>query len=423
MQEYLSAVRVLDAVINDGKSLDAQFKATDSPLSKQISYGVVRDYFHLSEIVRQVVKKPLAGKNAELHLLLLAGLYSVDNLNRPAHASVNAVVNAAHGLKLGWAKGLVNAVLRNYLRNQQTINASLGDNLEARLNHPDWLIQRIRSAWPAQFDAVIAANNARPPMTLRVNQQHMTTQAYLDLLTAIDIKAHTGTFADSALYLAAPANVALLPEFARGYASVQDEASQLVAALLAPLEGMRVLDACAAPGGKTCHLLESFPGIKLTALDFEAARLRVVEENLQRIGLQADCVAADLLTYAATQPYERILLDAPCSATGIIRRHPDIKLLRRNSDIDKLAATQLALLHAAWRLLAPGGILVYSTCSILPTENEQVLEKFFVAVPEAILMPIEASWGYPLTYGRQLLPDQQAHDGFYYARIAKAIAS
>lgn len=421
MQEYLSAVRVLDAVINDGKSLDAQFKSTDSPLSKQISYGVVRDYFHLSEIVRKVVKKPLTGKNAELHLLLLAGLYSVDNLNRPAHASVNAVVNAAHGLKLGWAKGLVNAVLRNYLRNQQSINDSISDNLEARLNHPDWLIQRIRAAWPEQFDAVIAANNARPPMTLRVNQQHLTTQAYLDLLTAIDIEAHTAEFADSALYLAAPTNVTQLPEFARGYASVQDEASQLVAGLLAPAPGMRVLDACAAPGGKTCHLLESFPGIKLTALDLEASRLRSVEENLQRIGLDAECVVADLLTYAPAEPFERILLDAPCSATGIIRRHPDIKLLRRNSDIDKLAATQLTLLHAAWQLLAPGGVMVYSTCSILPDENEAVLEKFFSTTPDAILMPIEAQWGYPQPYGRQLLPDQQAHDGFYYARIAKAI--
>ncbi len=421
MQEYQSAVRVLSAVIIDGKSMDSQFNSGDSPLSKQISYGVIRDYYHLSALLEQLLKKPLTGKNINVHLLLLAGLYSVNNLNRPAHASVNATVNATKGLKLPWAKGLVNGVLRNYLRNQAHIETSIEGDVQAQSNHPEWLLTRIKTAWPDQQESVIAANNARPPMTLRVNQQRLTTAAYLDLLAVSNISARLATHAPSAIYLDAPISVNLLPEFEHGYASVQDEASQLAAGLLTPAAGMRVLDACAAPGGKTSHILESFPGIALTALDLEEHRLVSVAENLKRLDLKADCVASDLRDFVPAALFQRILLDAPCSATGIIRRHPDIKLLRRNSDIDKLAATQLELLNAAWALLAPGGILVYSTCSILPTENEDVMRQFCNATTDAVLIPIEAEWGHGQKYGRQLLPDLVGHDGFYYSRIAKAV--
>jgi len=421
MQEYQSAVRVLSAVINDGKSMDNQFSSGDSPLSKQISYGVIRNYYHLNALVSQLLNKPLTGKNINVHLLLLAGVYSVDNLNRPAHTSVNATVSATTALKLGWAKGLVNGVLRNYLRKQAEIEANIQGDEQARYNHPQWLLKRLNAAWPGQLETITAANNARPPMTLRVNQQRTTTTAYLDLLSARDIKAHRGLYASTALYLDAPISVNLLPEFEHGYASVQDEASQLAAGILAPTAGMRVLDACAAPGGKTSHILESCPGIELTALDLDQQRLTSVEENLKRLDLKANCVASDLRDFLPDELFHRILLDAPCSATGIIRRHPDIKLLRRNSDIDKLATTQLELLSAAWELLEPGGILVYSTCSILPTENEDVMRQFCNATNDAVLMPIDAEWGYPQEYGRQLLPDLLGHDGFYYSSVAKAM--
>jgi 16S rRNA (cytosine967-C5)-methyltransferase len=427
MQEYISAVRVLRAVIQNGRSLDGRFNSEDSALAKQISYGVIRDYYHLSAVLNSLVKKPLVGKNADLNLLLLAGLYSVDQLNRPAHASVNAVVNATQGIKAGWAKGLVNGVLRNYLRQDQKNNSSTDDNAmlssindQVRYNHPQWLIDRLQRAWPEQAEHIMAANLARPPMTLRVNHQLISTADYLARLQDQQISARIGDFAASAIYLEAPMKVTLLPGFDDGQVSVQDEASQLAAGVLAAESGMFVLDTCAAPGGKTCHILESTPDLHLTALDLEDSRLDTVRDNLRRLHLQANCEAIDLRQFAPTQLFDRILLDAPCSATGIIRRHPDIKLLRRNSDIDKLAATQLELLRAAWQLLKPGGVLVYSTCSILPTENEVVVEKFVTENNDASHLQIDARWGEPQTYGRQLFPDPRGHDGFYYARISRA---
>lgn len=424
MQEYISAVRVLRAVIIDSKSMDGCFNSDDSALAKQISYGVIRDYYHLAALLKELVKKPLVGKNADLNLLLLAGLYSVDQLNRPAHASVNAVVNATQGIKAGWAKGLVNGVLRNYLRhysnNGTKLATLLADDEQARYNHPQWLITRLRRAWPEQFEQIMPASNARPPMTLRVNQQLITTADYLARLNFSQIAARPGKFAASAIYLEVPIKVTLLPGFDDGQVSVQDEASQLAAGILAAEPGMFVLDACAAPGGKTCHILESTLGLHLTALDLETSRLDIVRDNLRRLSLDANCEATDLRNFAPAQKFERILLDAPCSATGIIRRHPDIKLLRRNSDIDKLAATQLELLRAAWQLLAPGGSLVYSTCSILPEENEAVVRQFITEVDDARHLPIDADWGHQRDYGRQLFPDTHGHDGFYYARISRA---
>jgi 16S rRNA (cytosine967-C5)-methyltransferase len=430
MQEYISAVRVLGAVIKDGKSLDGRFNSEDSALAKQISYGVIRDYYHLSALLNTLVMKPLVGKNADLKLLLLAGLYSVDQLHRPIHTSVNAVVNAAQGIKAGWAKGLVNGVLRNYLRQNQknsdstAVNAKLSgvasNDPQVRYNHPQWLIDRLQNAWPEHAEQIMTANLARPPMTLRVNHQLITTAGYLARLQEQQITARVGNYSASAIYLDTPMKVTLLPGFDDGQVSVQDEASQLAAGVLAAESGMLVLDTCAAPGGKTCHILESTPNLQLTALDVEAGRLETVRDNLRRLHLQANCEATDLRQFATTHLFDRILLDAPCSATGIIRRHPDIKLLRRNSDIDKLAATQLALLRAAWPLLTPGGVLVYSTCSILPAENEAVVGQFLTENEDASALPIDADWGKQQAYGRQLFPDPHGHDGFYYARISRA---
>ena len=418
MDEYKSAVRVLYDVIEKGRSLDASFTDKDSPLAKQICYGVLRRYYELNLVVASLVNKPLARKHADIHLLLLAGIYSIAALNRPDHASVNATVNTTKALKKAWAKQLVNGVLRNYQRRRDSLQSNIDTDLEASTNHPAWLANRILSAYPNQANAIFAANNEQPPMTLRVNLSRTTRAAYLEQLTRNDISAEPGDFAPTAIYLTSPTAVSNLPGFSEGLVSVQDEASQLTAGIMNLQAGQRVLDACSAPGGKACAMLEVAPDIVLTAIDISPERTLQVEENLTRLGLEATVVAIDFLDYDAPT-FDRILLDVPCSATGIIRRHPDIKLLRLDEDIDKLSTTQDNLLAKAWSLLSENGELVYSTCSILPEENEQVVHRFLSKHKDAERYPIEAKFGIPTASGRQLLPDSHAPDGFFFARLKK----
>lgn len=417
MQEYHSAVRLLCAVLDDGRSLDASFKPGDSPLAKQITYGVIRHYYELEGLLSLLLNKPLTRKNRDLHVLLLAGLYSVEHLNRPAHASVNALVEATVGLKKKWAKNLINGVLRHYLRNQASLLAQLSDE-EMRSNHPTWLLNRIREAY-ADSQEIIDANNSQAPMTLRVNLSRITRHDYQTRLLDQGLKSDPGKLADAAVYLKDPVQVSELPGFKEGLVSVQDEASQLAAGVLNLLPRLTLLDACAAPGGKTCHILETEPSISLTALDKDEHRINLVRENLSRLNLNSQLVAEKLEAFSSGKKYDRILLDAPCSATGIIRRHPDIKLLRRDADIDKLAATQLALLEKAWVLLKDNGELVYSTCSILPTENDDVIGTFVEANATARVSLIDVDWGHATSFGRQLLPGKQGCDGFFYSRLKK----
>jgi len=406
-------------VTTKGKNLDACFTPDDSPLARQICYGVLRNYYSLKATQSLLLAKPLAKKHTDLHVLLLTGLYSVDHLNRPQHVSVNAVVETAVSFRKTWAKGLINGVLRNYLRNRQTLMLQLDDDTQAASNHPQWLFNRIQLAYPNSTDSIIAANNSHPPMTLRVNLSEIDRPAYQKKLQAQDIGSKPGELAPGALYLTKPVSVDQLPGFAEGLVSVQDEASQLAAPLVNLQPGMTVLDACAAPGGKTCHLLESISDVSLVAVDKDERRLEQVQENLNRLNKHCDLVACDLMEFQPTQSFDRILLDAPCSATGIIRRHPDIKLLRRDTDIVKLAATQLELLAKAWSLLKENGELVYSTCSILPTENELVLSAFRKVCSSADTLPIDATWGEETGVGRQLLPTVDSTDGFFYARLRK----
>lgn len=419
MREYLSIVKTLTPVLAEGRSLDASWDQASSPLAKEITYGVLRNYYRLNAIVNTLVKKPLTEKNIDINILLLAGLYSVDNIRRPDYASVNEVVSTAVDIDKPWAKGIINGVLRNYLRSRKKILASLASE-EALTNHPAWLSAAIRDAWPEQADDIMRANNTHAPMTLRVNLAKGSRDDYLNALLAAGITGTPGALSVAAIYLDGPVATDTLPGFMDGLCSVQDEASQLATGILSPLPGENILDACAAPGGKTGHILEMAPNVALTALDIDPDRLRQIRQNLKRIDLPCNVIAGDLRKWRpADAKFDRILLDAPCSATGIIRRHPDIKLLRRQSDIAKLVSAQTELVQAAFELLKEGGVLVYSTCSIIPAENEGVIGQFVTSSSTVEAQPIDVTWGRSTGIGRQLLPTADRHDGFYYAKLRK----
>ena len=428
MREYCDAVRLLSALVRDRRHLDDAAREKGSAFAAEIAYGVVRHYFSLGEWLGGLMAKPLAEKHLDLRLLLLAGLHSIVRLRRPPHASVNAAVAAAAALGKPWAKGLVNGVLRQALRQGgEGGQPPEAQSLEARLDHPRWLIDALQAAWP-EYD-VLAVNNTRAPMTLRVNLAKTSREAMMQALDQAGMASQAGRLSPAALLLAQPQPVAGLPGFAEGLLSVQDEAAQLAAGFLGLQPGQRALDACAAPGGKACHILETCPEVQLTALDPDARRLALVEQNLARLGLTADCQPLSLLDLPpATPGFDRILLDAPCSATGVIRRHPDIKLLRQPADIDMLAATQRQLLARAFDLLNPNGELVYATCSTLPEENDQAVQWLLGARPAARALPLRQPQALPASAssalataaGLQLLPTEDSHDGFYYARIGKA---
>ena len=421
MNEYLSANQALLAVTDQGKSLDGSL--TGSSLARQIAFGVLRHYFELASKVDCLVSKPLPEKNADIQLLIMSGIYSIDHLNRPVHASVNACVEATSDLNKVWAKKLVNGVLRSYLRKKEQIVGQIQADPESVTNHPQWLISRIEAAYPDQALAIFEANNVQPPMTLRVNLKQQSREEYLERLASIDIDACIGKHAPTAIYLSRPVAVDKLPNFDTGAASVQDEASQLVAPMMDIAAGMDVLDACAAPGGKTCHLLEA-QNVDVVAVELEERRIGRMKENLLRMGLTAEIICADASApdqWWDGQLFDRILLDAPCSATGVIRRNPDIKMLRTSEDILVLVQLQLKLLHSLWPLLKPGGYMVYATCSVLRQENDRLVARFLAQQPKAHHCVIEADWGVEMDIGRQLFPNPISHDGFYYAKLHKPL--
>ncbi len=294
----------------------------------------------------------------------------------------------------------------------------------AAVSHPDWLIKQIEQDWPQQAQQILLENNQQPPMALRVNLARISRDQYLQQLSEQGIEAVAVSFCPSAIILDKPVAVDLLPGFAEGLVSVQDTAAQLAAGLLDVQAGHRVLDVCAAPGGKTAHILEHQPQLKeLVAVDVDESRMQRVSDTLQRLKLPATLVVGDAANpqdWWDGQLFDRILLDAPCSALGVIRRHPDIKLLRRAEDIKPLQALQKNILHAVWPLLAPGGIMLYATCSILKQENEQQIDAFLAEHPDAVELPIDAAWGFAGSHGRQIMTGESAMDGFYYARLGKS---
>ncbi|MEH6911890.1 MAG: 16S rRNA (cytosine(967)-C(5))-methyltransferase RsmB [Oceanicoccus sp.] len=422
-----AAARCL-AKISNGYSLSQQLPIfepqvveKDRGLYRQLCYGVLRFYPKLNGITKLLIQKPLKDKDRDVQMLVLIGIYQLSEMRIPDHAAVSTTVNATKSLKKHWAKGFVNGVLRQWQRNEQDLLTKL--TVAEAQSHPQWLHDALVNAWPDQAAAIESANNQHPPMCLRVNHQHSSVKDYLQQLSANGIEASPCNFAEQGVRLTNAVSVEQLPQFSRGWVSVQDEAAQLAATLMTLTAGQRVLDACCAPGGKTCHLLELQPQLKeLVGLDIDQQRLQRVEQNLERLQLKASLIsgdAADPLSWWDNQPFDRILLDAPCSATGVIRRNPDIKLHRQPSDIVKLAKLQRKILDALWQTLKPNGRLVYATCSILPDENEKIVASFCEQQDDARHVVIDSQWGTARPYGRQLFPQPEGHDGFYYAVIEK----
>lgn len=435
------AADAVTQVVRDGRSLSQvlptcldRAAAVDRALVQELAYGVLRWRFRLEALLRQLLKQPLKRKDQDVVSLLLVGLYQLAYTEVAPHAAVHATVEAVRATGKRWAVSLANAVLRSYQRQHAELNAMADRQPADRHAHPAWLVEQLRADWPDDWERILMANNQRPPLVLRVNARHGDLASYRAELDAVGM-AHVALPTTAyGVCLEQAVAVERLPGFAAGAVSVQDAAAQLAAPLLAAEAGMRVLDACAAPGGKTAHILERTPDVELLAVDIDAARVRRIEENLQRLGLSAQLVVGDAAQPEAWwdgRPFQRILLDAPCSATGVIRRHPDIKSLRRAADIDTLAATQAQLLDALWPLLEPGGLLLYATCSVLRRENEARIEAFLRrhadAREAALDVAPEVSWGRPMRHGRQILPGDTdgnpaavGMDGFFYASLIKS---
>ena len=431
MNPRLAALEVLRRVILTGESLSkalprvlsAISNSADRGLAQELAYGVCRWHLRLAPLVEGLLTRPLKRKDADVGLVIELGLYQILYQRTPDYAAVDAAVKTVRDARKPWAAALVNATLRAFLRQREIGAGAVESDPAVRLAFPAWMVRTLQEAYPHDWEAVCEASNARPPMTLRVNLARIGREDYACKLAEVGLEAVRVPGVESALVLTSPVDVGALPGFAEGLVSVQDAAAQLAAPLLQAEPGMRVLDACAAPGGKTAHLLErARGGLDLEAVEIDAERMRRIEETLGRLHLSARLVPADASkpdTWWNGVPYDRILLDAPCSATGVIRRHPDIKLHRSEADVQALVRTQRDLLKTLWPLLSPGGILVYATCSILPLENDANIDDFLKTHASARHLPIEAEWGDPRPYGRQILPGWSGMDGFYYARLEK----
>jgi len=427
MDARSAAVAVLVEVFAAGRSLSASLpsvlrqvtEARERALAQDLCYGVLRWWPRLEAIASALMRKPLKDRDTDILCIILTALYQLLHTRVPAHAAVDEAVNLSVRLGKPWARALVNAVLRRFQRERVQVLAAVDRDEASALAYPRWLLDLLKTSWPADWERIAHAGNERPPMCLRVNLRRGGRDDYLRELAEAGIAAAVHPHGAAALVLEQPLEVERLPGFADGRVSVQDAAAQLAAELFAARPGECVLDACAAPGGKTAHILELQPGVaELLAVDRDAARLLRVQENLDRLGLAAELVCADAAapgTWWDGRPFDRILLDAPCSGSGVLRRHPDIKRLRRETDIAPLAAQQERLLDAAWCLLRPGGMLLYSTCSIISGENDAQITRFLSRHPDASERRIEARWGRALSAGRQILPGEDGMDGFYYA--------
>ncbi|OGT35631.1 MAG: 16S rRNA (cytosine(967)-C(5))-methyltransferase [Gammaproteobacteria bacterium RBG_16_51_14] len=432
MQTRTIAARILTRVIRDRQSLstvlaDELNRITDnkdSAFIQELCYGVLRWFLPLDFIFHQLVDKDLRKKDTDIKMLLLSGIYQLEYLSTPDHAAVFATVEACKDLGKPWASRLINAVLRRYLRDRVQLMNRLESNSEAKYAHPQWLLAMFQEDWPKHWETIVEANNRHPPMYLRVNRQQTTRTCYNDLLHKTGIEAGITPYAEEGLLLRQAVSVNRLPGFEDGLVSVQDLSAQLAVELLDLARGQRILDACAAPGGKTSHILEVGEALnEVVAVDHDSQRIEKLHDNLQRLKLRATVHTADACTPDAWwdgRMFDRILIDAPCSATGVIRRHPDIKLLRRESDIRSMVEKQYKLLCALWPALKQGGMLLYVTCSVLMQENRKQIERFTAGHEDCHINPINALWGYTTPFGTQILTGQDNMDGFFYARLEKS---
>ncbi len=454
-KKTLSAIAATAAIVNqvvsEKKSLpeclsDQQqhFISSDAAKIQAYCYNVLRRYEFYQFIANTLLTKKLKNKDQDIYHLIISGIMLLNEGNLPAHAAINETVNVTKKSKKSWSKNLVNALLRRYQREQQELHKLAEKNPVSNYCCPEWLLKKIQSDYSGKdtdtgekiWKIILKANLAHPPMSLRVNKLVQSRKTYLKLLTNENITASACKLTQHGILLDQAVMVEKLPLFTKGAVSVQDSAAQLSAELLQPQAGEKILDACAAPGGKTLHLLESCPELdKLIAIDISAKRLEKVLQNIRRIAPKYDSkiqlVAADagnIEQWWDQVPFDRILLDAPCSATGVIRRHPDIKRLRQAADIDELVKTQQSLLENLWPILKSGGILLYATCSVLAEENSQQIKRFLSTHNDAQSIDFDVSWGSKNEYGRQLLPtlnnneiknNGRNSDGFYYCLLQK----
>lgn len=413
------------------QTIDILEDKRDRGLANEIVNGVLRWRWQLEFFTTQLLSKKLKAKDQDVQLILLMALYELTECRTPDYAVINESVELVRKSGKQWAGALVNAVLRRYTREKETLAEVIKADA-ARFSHPEWMLGKIKKDWPEQWQQLVEANNQRPALWLRVNKRQNDVLQYKKLLDEHDIESEITDLSDQALKLVQGLDVRLLPGFSDGAVSVQDAGAQLSANLLNVLDGQRVLDLCAAPGGKTTHILERYSTIKkLVAVEFDEKRMQRVQENLQRLKLNevdncqtvTELVVADARDYKQWwdgEHFDRILIDAPCSASGVIRRHPDIKSLRRESDIQTLVDLQSEILDVAWQMLAVGGELLYVTCSVFKDENQQQIKKFISAMKASVQeIVIDADWGVACENGRQLFPGEEGADGFYFCRLKK----
>jgi 16S rRNA (cytosine967-C5)-methyltransferase len=429
------AAHAVARILREGVTLDAALHdalaATPAglgPSVRSLSYGAVRGYYRHEAILSRLLSQPVRSLDLLVRALLSVALFELEDARTPEYAVVDAAVKAAKATDAARASGLVNAVLRRYLRERKTVDAEIARNPALRHASPIWLADRFRADWPVRWTQLLAAGDAQAPMWLRVDGRRATTESYLEKLREAGLGARAESRVPLAIALDAPCDVHELPGFDQGLVSVQDLGAQCVAFPLELSCGQRVLDACAAPGGKTALIAEREPSLaRLVGVDIDPQRLTRVQENLVRGDLRAELVPGDLREADAWwdgEPFDRILVDAPCSALGVIRRHPDIRLRKSPSEIDKLPLLQARLLAASWRMLAPGGRLVYATCTVTRSENRDVVAAFLAGTPDAGIVPPESWPGWPGFgeadgFGRQILPGEAGADGFYYAALLK----
>ncbi len=397
--------------------------ARDVSFAKSICLGSLRWYQQLDETLKLLLDKPLQRKHRDIHYLLLTALFQLSKTDIARHGIVSETVNLVNSMRKKWARGLVNGVLRSYLRQADTLKEQIDKLPVAASSHPQWLLQILQTSWPEHWQTITDENNKQAPMSLRVNILRCSRKEYLEKLKHSGLNAVSSNISSSGLTLESPSPVEKLPGFEDGLVSIQDIAPQIAADLLDLQDGQQVLDACAAPGGKTAHIIEKTNGkVDLTALELDPKRLLRIDQNMLRLGHKVDIMQGDARnpeSWWTGQLYDRILLDAPCSGTGVIRRHPDIKLLRRASDTEKLAQQQLQLLKALWPLLKEGGKLLYATCSILPQENEELIDRFLSQEDHAKELRIDVNYGHTRQHGIQILPGEHQMDGFFYACLQK----
>ena len=418
------AAQAVEQVLEQGQSLSnvlppLQQKVSDKDkaLLQELCFGVLRTLSQLDWLIGKLMSRPMTGKQRVVHYLIMVGIYQLLYTRIPPHAALAETVEGAVAIKRPQLKGLINGVLRQFQRQQEELLSEFSRS-EIRFLHPSWLLKRLQKAYPAQWEAIVEANNQRPPMWLRVNRVHHPRDGWLALLEEAGMKGFTHPAYPDAVRMETPVPVYALPGFEEGWVTVQDASAQGCITFLDPKNGEQILDLCAAPGGKTTHILEAAPEAQVLAVDVDEQRLSRVYDNLKRLGMKATVKQGDgryPAQWCGEQQFDRILLDAPCSATGVIRRHPDIKWLRRDRDIAELAQLQSEILDAVWPHLKTGGTLVYATCSVLPEENSQQIKAFLLRTADAVL----SETGSADLPGQQNLPGAEEGDGFFYAKLIK----